>query len=627
MIRDRWERIQELFQNALEQGPGERTHFIETACARDGELLAEVQALLDSHKAMGSFFEEAVDDSAQTLVQEDDSASWQGKVIGPYQILRKLGEGGIGAVYLGDRIDEEFRRQVAIKIVKRGMDTEDILRRFRNERQILATLDHPNIAKLFDGGTTEDGLPYFVMEYIDGVRIDEYCDAQHLSTRERLRLFSQVCSAVQFAHQNLIVHRDLKPGNILVTADGTPKLLDFGIAKLLNPDFSLHEVAATGAGRHLMSPAYASPEQVLGEVSTTATDVYSLGVVLYELLTGHRPYRIHTRLQEEIERLICKQQPERPSSVIQRREELYDGHTRYEITPEAISAVRDGRLAHLQRNLSGDLDWIVMKALEKEATRRYATAAELGADLGRHLNHEPVSARPPTRSYRLKKFVVRHRGPVAAGMTFLLFLLAALTTITFFYFGKEQALKSAQKRFNEVREIANRLIFDIYDEIETLPGATHAREVVVSTALQYLDSLREEAGELPELQKEVAEGYLRIGDVQGNPGNPSLLDTEGALVSYEKALTLFQELSSSHPENQVLQRDVATAHTKIGEVLAAARQPGEAMTSHLLALEIREQLHARSPEVAENRRDLARSYNRIAGVHLRQRKHAESLQY
>src|ERR1044071_1467079 len=292
------------------------------------------------------------------LSEEEQKELLQESNIGPYRIIRRIGQGGMGAVYLAARDDDQFKKQVAIKLIRRGMDSDFVLRRFRNERQILASLDHPNIARLLDGGTTEDGRPYFVMEYIEGKPITEYADKHSLATVERLKLFVQVCSAIHYAHQNLVIHRDIKPSNILVTADGTPKLLDFGIAKLLNPELAAQTIEATAVAVRLMTPEYASPEQVKGEAITTSSDVYSLGVLLYELLTGHRPYRITNRTPLEVARVVCEEEPQRPSTAVGRIETypLADGTGTIQLTPESTSRTREGNPERLRRRLAGDLD-------------------------------------------------------------------------------------------------------------------------------------------------------------------------------------------------------------------------------------------------------------------------------
>ena len=324
MTPERWQKIEELFQAALDLPPGDRHAFVVEACADDAELCAEVEKLLAQHDDAGDFIEEPaiVESGSRSLASAQDTLPTAdglddyvvGRRVGAYRVVRELGRGGMGAVYLAERDDSEFRHRVAIKLIKRGMDTDFILRRFRNERQILATLDHSHIAKLLDGGTTEDGLPYFVMEYVEGLPIYRYCDQGKLTTTQRLVLFRQVCEAIHYAHRRLVIHRDIKPSNILVTGDGVPKLLDFGIAKVLNPALVADITAdPTATAMRLMTPEYASPEQVQGQPVSPATDVYSLGVLLYELLTGHRPYALRNRAPYEVARVICEEAPEYPS--------------------------------------------------------------------------------------------------------------------------------------------------------------------------------------------------------------------------------------------------------------------------------------------------------------------------
>ncbi len=389
MTPERWKKVEEVFESALERTTEERPAYLAEACSGDESLRGQVEALLRSHEQAGSFIEAPAVPHLLPTIEDDPAATVIGRRIGAYKIVREIGRGGMGAVYLAVRADDEFQKRVAIKLIKRGMDTDFVIRRFRHERQILASLDHPNVARLLDGGTTEDGLPYFVMEFVEGRPIDKYCDTQRLSITERLRLFLKVCSAVQYAHQNLIIHRDLKPSNILVTADGTPKLLDFGIAKLLNPEIASPTLDPTTATLRLMTPEYASPEQVRGEPATTISDVYSLGVLLYELLTGHRPYRLLSRLPEEIAHVICKEEPEKPSVIVGRVENI---GFNIEVTPQAIVKARQATLEKLHRQLAGDLDSIVLKALRKEPQNRYSSVEQFSDDISRHLEGLPVSA-------------------------------------------------------------------------------------------------------------------------------------------------------------------------------------------------------------------------------------------
>ena len=405
MTPERRKRAEEVFRAALDLPAEERAEFITVSCRGDEDLRTQVESLVTQHGETDSLIESPAlrvkplhpsPDDLRTALAEDLDDPMVGRRVGAYRLVREIGRGGMGAVYLAVRADSEFRRRVAVKLIKRGMDTDFVVRRFRHERQILAALDHPNIALLLDGGSTEDGLPYFVMEYIEGEQLFRYCDTRRLGVRERLRLFLRVCSAVAYAHQNLVIHRDLKPSNVLVTADGTPKLLDFGIAKLLNPEMAADTLIPTATAMRLMTPEYASPEQVQGVTMTAASDVYSLGVLLYELLTGHRPYRIHSRMTHEVARVVCEAEPERPSEAITRPGGAlpfsYGGNETptLELLWEARGAAPDS----LRRELAGNLDNVVMKALHKDPQGRYKTAEQLRDDITRHLEGRPVAAPP-----------------------------------------------------------------------------------------------------------------------------------------------------------------------------------------------------------------------------------------
>jgi serine/threonine protein kinase len=413
-----------------------------------------------------------------------------GQRFGPYQIVREIGRGGMGTVYLAGRADDQFKKRVALKILRGGFNTHEVLSRFRHERQILATLDHPNIASLLDGGSTPSGEPYFVMDYVEGTPIEQYCDSHQLSVAERITLFRQVCSAVQYVHQNLIVHRDLKPSNILVTPDGTPKLLDFGIAKILKPELIMTMVDATSADARVMTPAYASPEQVRGEPITTASDIYSLGVILYELLTGHRPYRVKNNSQHELSRAICEDDPDKPSTAVSRAEK---GPQRQPVTVEEVSRNRSSAPEKLQRSLKGDLDNILLKAMRKEPQRRYASVEQFSEDLRCHLANLPVSAHEDTLGYRVGKFVRRNRVPVAAALLALASLVAGMTAALVEARVALRERARAESRFQDVRDLATTFLFDIHDSIENLPGSTPARLLIAKTGTQYLDRLSREA--------------------------------------------------------------------------------------------------------------------------------------
>ncbi len=427
MTEEQLQRAKEIYEAAAERDPSERPALLDEACSDDRELRAEVEELLSFLPESGDFIERPLlaDLSLAGSIAQTLAA---GRRIGPYRVLEEIGRGGMGAVYLAVRADDEFSQQVAIKLVWPGFDSAEVVRRFKQERQILANLDHPNIGRLLDGGTTEEGWPYVVMEYVNGVPITEYCDEHQLSVAERLKLFQQVCAAVAYAHRNLVVHRDLKPGNIFVTREGSVKLLDFGIAKILDPSLRPDALSLTHTGMYAMTPEYASPEQARGENITTASDVYSLGVTLYELLTGVHPFRFKTRVLHEMLRTICEDEPARPSLVCSPGFSRKDSST--ELPPEGgttnFLSAHENTPDKLRRRLQGDLDHIILKAMRKEPEQRYASVEQLSEDIRRHLEGQPVIARKGSASYRARKFIRRHKVGVAATAALALALIAGM---------------------------------------------------------------------------------------------------------------------------------------------------------------------------------------------------------
>jgi eukaryotic-like serine/threonine-protein kinase len=423
-MTESWNRVKELFNSALERNVRERNEFLRQACGEDESLRVEVESLLSNYDSV----ESCLDGRPAAKLLIPSSGTMEGRQIGSYRIIRECGHGGMAVVYLAERADQQYKKRVAIKMVLPGINSDEILRRFRNERQTLAALDHLHIVKLLDGGSTEEGLPYLVMDYVEGVPIDEYSDRHTLSVLQRLELFRTVCGAVHYAHENQVIHRDLKPSNILVTAEGVPRLLDFGIAKLLNAERFDQTTLATRTGLHAMTPEYASPEQVRGEAVTRASDIYSLGVLLYKLLTGHSPYQTKSDSLIEIQRLICDEEPTKPSTVVSQTElrPSGGGQSCVSITPQTVSSVRKCRPEELRRWLYGDLDAIVLKALRKEPELRYESVEELSADIGRHLSGMPVHVRKPTLRYRSAKFLRRHREAVCAA-TIVLTLMGGIT--------------------------------------------------------------------------------------------------------------------------------------------------------------------------------------------------------
>src|SRR5579863_1555570 len=467
---ENWERAKNLFDKALELDPSQRSAYLAENCS-DNTLRGQVEQLLLNYQKAGSLLDDPVFDPsvpegpgklptpqhkihlAETINTVQPGDPLIGCQFGAYKLIRRIGTGGMAAVYLAARADAEFHKQVAVKVVEPGPDHHNLLNRFRNERQTLASLDHPNIVKLLDGGSTAEGLPFLVMDYVEGCPIDDYCDLHRLRVDDRLKIFSRVCEAVHYAHQKGVVHRDLKPGNILVASDGTPKLLDFGIAKVLKQEPATQFQLATQTGSRCMTPAYASPEQMRGKPVTPATDIYSLGVVLYELLSGHRPYRLTRHTPAEIERAICEQDPETPSTAVSRVETdtTTDG-VPITKTPELVSETREGRPEKLRRRLRGDLDNIVLKALHKEPERRYGSVENLAQDIERHLQGLPVKAQRNTAAYRIKKFVQRHK--VETSLTSALAVVLVLAMLVAFnvfglggrFFGASASTMRSERR-------------------------------------------------------------------------------------------------------------------------------------------------------------------------------------
>jgi serine/threonine protein kinase len=536
---DDWRRVREVFDEAVAQPVERRRSFVAESCRDEPAIQDQVVALLASHEHAAAFLESPavslLDDALPATAPVEGTDANVGRVVGPYSIESCIGHGGMGAVYLARRADRAFERRVAVKMIRRGMDSEVVVRRFEHERQILASLDHPHIARLYDGGTTSDGMPYFVMEYVEGEPITDYCNRHRLGMRARLAMFRTVCAAVQYAHQNLVIHRDLKPANILVGADGEPRLLDFGIAKLL-AGVDLSEPA----GATLLSaltPDYASPEQVRGRTVTTATDVYSLGVVLYELLAGRRPFAARAGSLEDIVRSVCDTDPALPSV--------------------ASRASGDASTSGSARELRGDVDTIVMRALRKEPERRYASAQELSDDIGRYLEGKPVAARGDALTYRTAKFATRHWAAMLVAGVFLASLVGGLVLIVRQSQIADEQRRRAERRFADVRKLAGSFLFEVQDAIQYLPGATRARELVTKRAVDYLDSLATEAADDPTLQAELAHAYRRVAEVLGNSREANLGDAAGALASYRKALELQETLARRQPFDAALQRDLA----------------------------------------------------------------------
>jgi non-specific serine/threonine protein kinase/serine/threonine-protein kinase len=606
MTPERWRQIKELLGPALDLDPAKQTEYLDQACGNDRSLRMELERLLAAERDASPEFLNAPALPAEFMVDLPQRVeSWIGRRLGSYEIVEELGFGGMGEVYRAVRADDEFRKQVAVKLVRSGQDSSFILNRFRNERQILASLDHPNIARLLDGGTTEEGVPYFVMELVEGRRIDEFCDAHNLKINERLELFLPICSAVQYAHQRLIVHRDIKPGNILVTADGVPKLLDFGIAKILESnELEIQPEQTIGVFR-LLTPEYASPEQVRSEPVTTASDVYSLGVVLYELLTCRTPYRVATRTPHEISVAVCETEPEKPSSAVRRQLSPPNVSDSAGPSTKETSPANHGALEKLSKSLRGDLDNIILMALRKEPLRRYASVEQFAGDIRRYLTKLPVLARKDTASYRASKFISRNKAGVASAALVTVALLTALgVTLREARIARSERVR-AERRFSDVRKLANSLMFEIHDSIKDLPGSTPSRKLLVSRALEYLDSLSQEAKGDPSLQRELAVAYDKIGDVQGQPRQANLGDSAGAESSYRKSLAILEPLVAANSKALDLRRELVQAYGKLSDLLWFKGDFAGTMENSRKGLAVAEEAYRADPANPANRLLLA----------------------
>ncbi|MBX3291704.1 MAG: serine/threonine protein kinase [Acidobacteria bacterium] len=498
-----WARLNELFERALSMPPGERRGFADSECAGDEALRGELLALLAAERASEErgFLKDAVFASGALALGIDDETPPER--IGDYRIISELGRGGMGVVYLGEHL--ELRQKAAVKVIKRGMDTDEVLRRFKVERQVTAALQHPNIARLLNGGTTDDGRPFFVMEYVEGVPVTTFCDANRLNIDDRLRLFAKICSAVSFAHKNLVIHRDIKPNNILVGTDGEPKLLDFGISKILSDDVVGVTLAETAFGMRMMTPEYASPEQVAGGPITTASDIYSLGVLLYELMSGHRPIELAGRSRADISKYIAEAEPDAPSTAAVRRRE-----TGRELTPETLAEFRNDRPDRLRRRLSGDLDNIVLMSLRKEPERRYGSVMQFAEDIERHLTGMPVMARPASFGYLASKFIDRHRPQAAAAAAIAVAVLLGFGTAMWQWNAAAAERDRANERFNQVRELSNSLISGWDHGLDESHVSHEARARLIAISAEFLDNLAAQTRE-PELLAELAEAYLKLG--------------------------------------------------------------------------------------------------------------------
>jgi serine/threonine protein kinase/tetratricopeptide (TPR) repeat protein len=613
--------VEEIFLGAADLPSDQRADYLRLTCP-DPEIAAEVNSLLIYDAAAASSLDNVVQEAAASLVGADPLI---GARLGPYRITEEVGKGGMGTVFLASRDDQTFEKKVAVKVVKRGMDSAGVLDRFRHERRILANLDHPYICRLFDAGTTPDGRPYFVMEYVEGKPIVAYCRAHKLELPAVLDLFRKVCDAVSCAHRNLVVHRDLKASNILVATDGSPRLLDFGIAKLLDPQSRTEDTAPAG---RMCTLDCASPEQIRGESVTTSTDIYSLGILLFELIAGKAPWDFHSMHLMEAEHAICNSPAPKPSAVLRQTD------------PSSP-----------WRALTGDLDNIVLMALRKDPAHRYRSVDEFSMELFRYQNGLPVIAREDSLFYNGVKFLGRHWVVVALSTLAILGLVGGVI-----YANMER--RRAEVRLTQMLSMANQTLLDLHTQIEHQPGATETRLRIMQSTLTYLANLAKEAGNNQEVRDTLGTAYLHTGDVQGYPHAPNLGDTSGALASYAEAEKLFSPDDHVHLATLLSHRgDVLCQLARTQECVAVLKSSlkqaaqsdkreallSAAETYHHLAfvetqfntdqaledsrheMEIYTRLVEREPDNAEVLTGLASSYSTMGGALNRRFRFSESL--
>jgi tetratricopeptide (TPR) repeat protein len=554
-------RIEAIFNEARAAGSEARAKLIEARCKGDRELAAEVWSLLEASEE-----EESLTASRRLEPGTGREAHAETRQIGPYLLDRLLGRGGMGAVYLAHRADGQFEQKAAIKLIDLPLATNVFKERFRQERQILAGLQHPFIARLLDGGVTAAGDLYLVMEYVDGVPIHRFCEEQSLTVPQRLALFLRVCEAVQFAHQNFVVHRDLKPDNILVVEDGTPRLLDFGTAKLVSPSVAKPGSELTREGSHSFTPQYASPEQVLGNPITTASDTYSLGILLYLLLAGALPYELKELTTGEMLRVVCEEAPRRPSEA-----------------------------SGTGKRLDADLQAILDKALRKEPQDRYLTAEQLATDVRAYLEGLPVAARRGTVRYRAGKFIRRHWLALAGAAALAATLLAGIVGVLWQAKVANEERRRAEARSADLRQLSNSLLSELDEAIKELPGSTDAQKLLVTRVLEHLDRMVKDAQGDRQTQLDLVDAYTRLANIQGNTYAQNLGDPTGALVSIDKAVALAAPLASDGSPDREALRAFALAQVSRSQILFGIPRTQPAIASMQAATEAYERLIA-APE-------------------------------
>lgn len=582
MTIDRWHRIEEIFQSAVERPVSERSEYVAQVCGDDYELRSEVESLLASDSDAVTVLHSVIEADVVRLNRES-SASEAGLRVGPYSLVRELDSGGMGVVYLAVRSDDQYFQIVAIKMIRRGMEWPSLIHRFRAERQILANLTHPNIGAILDGGETEDGRPFIVMEYVEGQPITLACESRGLSIREKVELFRSVCSAAHYAHQKLVIHRDVKPSNVLVTPQGVVKLIDFGVSKPLAPELIPGELPKTESWQRLMTPDYASPEQLQGQELTTASDIYSLGVLLFELLTGSRPYSLGELSPAAAERLVCEGDIPKPSSV-------------------------PGLPDRVRKQVAGDLDRIVSKAMDQDPSRRYLSAQHLEEDLVRFLQGKPVLARDATPIYRLSKFIKRHRTACLMASVTLVVLAGSI-------FLHQRQSRAADSRVKQVAALADSAIADLTEKLQQSPASIEAQASLFHSALGYLEQLTRDSGNDPRLLLELSHAYTRVGDLEGSPFVANLGNSATAVTSYQEALRTALDAHARLPGEESTEAAIEAYHRLAGmESFLGNTQ--KALDGYQKSLPLATEFLQQKPADPMRRRLLAMNYAGIGDVEL-----------
>ena len=582
MQTNRWSLIEAVFQSALERPLAERKQYLADACGNDQELLSEIESLLESDHDAEKALHSLVADDLTEMTKSSISADL-GSQVGPYLLVRELDSGGMGVVYLAVRSDDHYFQIVAIKMIRKGLDSPELVQRFRVERQILATLNHPNIGAILDGGETKEGRPFIVMEYVEGQPITLAGESRGLSIRDRIELFRSLCSAVHYAHQKLIIHRDIKPGNVMVTPEGVVKLIDFGTSKPLEPQLVLKDDTPTESGFRMMTPDYASPEQLQGKELTAATDVYSLGVLLFELLTGSRPYTLRGLSPAAAERVFLTE-GRKPSAA-----------------PDLSSRRR--------RELAGDLDRIVMMAMNHDPAQRYRSVQHLEEDLLRYLQGKPIAARSASPIYTLRKLVQRHKTVTLTALAMIALLSASLLIYS-------SQSRKADRRVTEVRALADSAISDMTNKLQHSSASTKTQAALFQSALTYLDELRRSTGNDPRLLLELSKAYVRVGDLEGSPFVANLGNSGTAIASYQKA---WQAASEAHARMPGDDSTVALieAYQRLGGIETFLGNMHEARDNYQQGLSWAQAFWQKKPYDPARKRFLARNYEGMGNVDLR----------